>query len=1101
MLLETIFTAHGDALYQAALLLEPQERAAVRLLHALAADLVAHPPLTPPNDVALVARLVVLAQTRAAKRKRQPRSPAETPVLRSLHSQPIAPRMALSLHLLFGYEPARIAEALAVAPRLAAQLLEQAMRAIAPVVGSDIPDRVSGEHCPAVRVALIDPTSRERQSGAVRSHLATCSACRAFDQRWHEVAQAVETVLRQELRPRQLPRDLYAKLVSYGAPRSRDWRPYRLVIPLAVVLVLIAALVLPGFTQRSVTVVDRSSDPVAVDPSALIAQALELHTQPPQTGPAIWRVRFETLWYFDERTFAPLHADLWLDRNNPARHRAQITHRDGGAPYELQLGNGTDRLYYGLDASYAPVIYSGLNTRALAERPRLSTANAPPAEQAAALRERLTVGPWGIAPFYLTQAHTATDLRVLGRQRDGDRTVQIVSFAAISPLAIPSDPPERVTVLLALDSVDGRLRRATELLGPAGGTQVSRVTWNLIEEEQFAGDQPEQRAFSIDRAWNGLGDFGTVPLQPLADPALPFLSQALVLDPAWLIGQSVLPVWMPGTSPPDTDRAYFFADQPPNFTTQMPVELEPQTLIYLGPERRLSIRYGRNQPLDGEQIDLGLWEVTLRAEPGNLFRAFVRGRPAVTGNPMADLRLTQLFIEAQGYDRDTLLALITDLQPLTIDLLLAQDAVFAPATRLDRASRTTLLQLLGAVSRIPVGEATYWRWRVSQYQPPAALPPSDPYSPHPLSNRPAVDLLEAWLGNAPDEGMIRVIRQPAQPGDSGPTLQYTSNLRNWFYDGYTDSALISTFVVDAALVPRLPRPFHLAFDPITEPGWTSTLRTEADGSQTLTAQIAIRDASSYFYRTTLDADNPQSLVDVAIEQIRLELRLESRQTLRTVTVFGVSAGGEQVLLAAYELEEQAEVLLAELPEVLLSELPPPSSLVRNFDGLPMPDAPIERTDISAVLPTAPFPIYLLPSSVAEAREIESNFQVIGLGYRFPFNRGGDELRDLLEAGLAARVTYVLPPTETETSEAIRILHGPADPIRAFLRSTNLPFWRDPQPLTIRVAGRNVTGWVSVVAGNFHIIAEQDGQIFLIAGRTAAFERTLPLLAELAPFAE
>ncbi|NJN16466.1 MAG: hypothetical protein HC822_09445 [Oscillochloris sp.] len=118
-----------------------------------------------------------------------------------------------------------------------------------------------------------------------------------------------------------------------------------------------AALVLPGFGRGSVTVVSRE-EVASVDPQSLVTQAIDRYGQAPDGGLPIWHGRFETLWYFDNETIAPLHAELWLDRDIPARHRIQLSHAGGGAPYELQLGDGRDRLYYALNAGYAQAIYA-----------------------------------------------------------------------------------------------------------------------------------------------------------------------------------------------------------------------------------------------------------------------------------------------------------------------------------------------------------------------------------------------------------------------------------------------------------------------------------------------------------------------------------------------------------------------------------------------------------------------------------------------------------------------------------------------------------------------------------------------------------------------
>jgi hypothetical protein len=1104
VLLEPLLTVHGDALYQGSLLIATTERRAAQLLQRLAADLAADPPFAPPTEVDLFARLVALARAAEARQKPQrgsARVAAASAVYRSLQGQPLDQRLALGLHLLFGYEPARIAQALGTDPAAAGRLLEQALRAVAPATGSDLPDLVGSEHCYAVRAALIDPSSRERHSTAVRSHLATCAACRSFDQRWHAIGQVAEAALRTELRERRMPDDLRARLIAHGRPHAADrLRAYRFVIPLVAVLALVAALVLPGFTQRAVTVVDRSSDPVTTDPDTLLAQALALHGRPPTSGPAIWHGRFETLWYFDERTVAPLHAELWLDRANPARHRAQITHRDGGAPYELQLGSGADRLYYGLDAAYAPVLYGGLNTGAVPERPRLYTANATPDEQIQALATRLQAGPWSIPPFYLQQALDADDLRVLGRQRDGERTVQILSFAGISPLNPPSAEPERVTVLLALDSVDGRLRSATELIGPPGGTQVSRVTWRLINEEQFEGEQSTRRAFNIDNAWNGLGDFATIPPQPLADPALPFLSAVTLSDPATFVSGSVLTFWMPATAPPGVDRAVMIGGN-----AQLGNQRRPDAVVYLGAERRLSLRYGRTQPLIGETLTIAGWDVTIRPERGGYYNAFLEREPDRTA-PLPDFGASQIFLESRGFSRSEIEQVIADLQPFGLDSLTNQDALFFRQEWGDRAVRRAILTFLRTYTAGDAEQATYLRWRGTNRINPNFQPPADPYTPRQYTAFAADYALEHWyLPAANNPTLLTRMSDPAN--DTTLVQQYAGNPRFWFHDALNDTTTI-TPAGPRALNMRLPAPLLIVADLLSEPGWASAIvATNADTTQ-ITGRIATRESRRYAERNS-DVAAPNSLVDLQPETIAVDIELTAPDELRAVRIYAEDLGApalgarpERILIEAYELEERAQLPPSAAPAELRGGEPPSAGLIRDLSGLQSPHTVQVNNNLDDTLALAPFPIFALPADQAELQSVEQNLRVAGMNYRFPvpFGDHRDIFTDALDAGLAVRLTYDLPGGPGATpADAFQITQGPAAPLRAYLRSSTIVLWEAPEPMTLSVAGQAIEAWIGTLGNQSRLIFAYDTLLFIVDASTADMNAAaLPLLADLQP---
>ncbi|MBX0328764.1 anti-sigma factor, partial [Oscillochloris sp. ZM17-4] len=618
-------------------------------------------------------------EARQAGRQRGAARPAADlpPIYRSLFSLPLGQRLAVGLHLIQGYDVARLARITAAEEPSARADLIAAMRAVAPAAGISLTDRTSGDHCLAVRDALVDPAGRLRHAPAIRGHLAGCSHCRAFDLAWGDLSQAVETALRAALRDRSLPAPLEARLLAMARPARRLGPRLRFVLPPLAVLLIVAALVLPGITRQPVTIVNRE-DAAPADPQALISRALDIHARPPDGPSPIWHARYQTFWYFDNTTVAPLRADIWLDRSNPARHRLQIAHADGGAPYELQLGNGTDRLYYALDALYARSLYGSLPVSATQDQPALISEIAEAPAQSRALADRITYGVWDIPPFYLRQAQAAEDLRVLGRQRDGDRTVQILSFSGVSPMGRPADAPgataERVTVLLALDLADGRLRSATELAGPAGGTQTSRVTWRLIVEESFGGAAAAGSPFDIGQAWNGIGEFPDARLYRSADPAVPLISAASLGDPAQLLAAQQPAIWLPATPPAGVDRALLIW---PSSVARG--QSAPQTLVYLGPDRRLILRFNTASRIDtAEDLTLDLW--LARLEPGRArsYRAILqRLAPAGSLDP-GDLS-ARMLIDAYGFSRAELVAVIESLRPLDAETLAAQGALFVLA--------------------------------------------------------------------------------------------------------------------------------------------------------------------------------------------------------------------------------------------------------------------------------------------------------------------------------------------------------------------------------------------------------------------------------------
>ena len=677
VLLEQTLAAHGDRLYHVALLAGGDERAAATLLLRAMRELLnawqEQPPTQLPAETEALARIV------AAARGAEPRTARRRPQLVlppfALHHLPLDQRLALGLHLLLGYDCARAGQALGLDEVEVRAALVAAVRALGPAAGASLPDRVEDEVCEEARAALVDPLAGTRRGPVMRGHLAACAHCRAFDRAWGEITRQVETALRAAFRERPLPATLRERLLAQARPPRRFRSGLRLALPPLAVLALIAALVLPGFLRQPAQVVERQ-EIAPVDASSLVARTLERYGQAPAQG-EVWYRRYETLWYFDDATIAPLRAEMWLDPRNPARHRLQLTHADGGAPYELQLGDGASRLYYALDGLFAPTLYGPLPTPARPGSPALLVEDLNAETQQRALALRLASGPWSIPLNYLRQARSAASLRALGRQRDGAGSAQILSFTGVSPLGLPPGAAgagaERVTVLLAIDPDTGLLRSATELAGPQGAAQTSRLTWRLIEERAAT---PQEQVFSIDRAWTGVGDFSEVGRHRSADLALPLIHRQSLGEPARLLAPpyNQTPVWMPVTPPAGVERALLLWGEG-NWRRRVPA----RALVYLGEGRQLILVFNSTAVMEGEKLTIGPWNATIRAGRAQRY-TLALNRSRATAQDRASVPGANLILDARGFTRDEVLALVANLQPLDAQTLAAHRALFAAAS-------------------------------------------------------------------------------------------------------------------------------------------------------------------------------------------------------------------------------------------------------------------------------------------------------------------------------------------------------------------------------------------------------------------------------------
>jgi hypothetical protein len=1102
-LLERALAAHGDTLYRFALLMGGDERAAEALLRDLVAAQVgawheAAPP-APPDEAELLAGLAVAARAAEARRTAR-RRPPPPPGPFALGRLPVDQRLALGLHLLLGYDAARSGRVLGVGQDAALAALTDAVRAVGPAAGHSLPDRISGDLCLPVRAALTDPSSGARHGAAVRGHLATCALCRSFDLAWSETLAAVEAQLRGALRERALPPALAARLIAMGRPARRSVSPtLRRTLPALAVLALIAALVLPGFLRAPVRVVERDEAAV-VDPQQLLARAIERQTTVPANRGPVWHARYETLWFFDQNIYAPLTAEIWLDPQNPARHRLQLTHADGGAPYELQLGNGRSRLYYALDATYAPALYGNLPTRARAEGPALLVERLDSEGQERARDERLATGPWSIAPSYLRQAQSAADLRVLGRQRDRGRTVQILSFSGISPLGLPPDAPgataERVTVLLALDIEDGLLRSATELAGPVGAEQVSRVTWRLVDEQWLATGQQIDAAFDVGRAWTGVGDFSETGVHQSADLAVPLIAANAVTDPARLFGDrsAAVSIWAPSRAPAGVDRALLLWSEAELYGGR-----PPQGIIYLGPGRRLVLAFNRSRPVEGEPVQAGDWSGDLRAGPTHRYSLNL-SRPAGSAD-----QGEVVAVDAFGFTRDELLEVVESMRPFDLDSLLAQADLFHSGPG-DPEARSLLLGAV-ALALPPAGAALLIQGRQYTRHAPAGALRRDPYaSPH-YEGRGETALIDEWAFER--DGPALFTELLGTEGGSSLTQLYFGKDTAWRYVQATDSGY-RYGVIEVPMLFRLPGVAQIALELLATDGqanpasdgpvsWWSQepsgrggeLRTYPgpDGGTVISRSEAAAGSPRYGWLLGDErgAGEPY-LYDLQPETITTELAFARDGALRRVEVFAESAAGLRTLLQRYELLARAERPLADVPAAIRSDggMPEAAFVVEYSDGRPRVPASIETSTLAEALGAAPGDVYLLAGAQPELVEQGSGQNAVD---------HGDVLENAVGRRLALRLSYMLAAGEGEQASVLRITQGPAGPFAAYLRARGGLPWASSEPVRLTIAGREVDGWTGAGEQGAYLAAELDGTLIVVESSARTFaERDLAALA-------
>jgi uncharacterized protein (DUF736 family) len=1097
--LEQIIAHNGDRMYQIALLLAGTEREAAGLLQQTVQQ-VSHQAPAQPELPALLATMATTQRERQ-KRRRAPKLPAGTAApFAALFALPVEQRLLLGYHLLFGDDLSRVAPVAGLNDEQARGAFIAAVEQISRELNQALPDEQPTDDCDAARRSLMQTSDRRGRDRALRGHLAVCSACRAFEDAWDNLLRQVESSLRSMLRDRVLSAELRAKLLQAARP-PRPWQEQPALrfamVPLAV-LVLIALLILPGFWNNEPAPIVETVEPV--DPARLVEQALDQVAMPPE-GSNVWHAEWETLWYFNNERYAPVRVSAWIDQRNPARHRLQITHVEGGAAYELQIGDGEEQLWYALDPNYARSLSAGLvgdNT----SQPQLITARATPESLNEAREARMRSGAWHTGAAYLRQAMNADDLRTLGRQRIDEKTVQIISFAGYSPFSLPEGLPDAadidVTILLAIEITGnaegepqyGRLRRVTELVGPPGGAQTSRVTWRLHNEEILRGTVSVEPVFDVDTAWTGRGTFPERPEQELT-PLQPLIAASTATHPARLfIGPSDASYWLPKNAPAGIDQALM--RWWPTAGTPIFERNRPHSVSYYGQDRRLTIYLeGTQNPDPGERIadelSVGPWKARMYALRGQRYLVELSAPLYVLREQNYGPEDGDILIDARGFSYAEIMAVVEALAPFYLDNLADQAHLFEQPSRIDAEADALLKRAIATMGAPQDAELFYRREQSYVRQNPAPGLLSDPYHRPGYLGLPERNTIEFWrLSEEP-----ALFWQMTGPDRNMTLQQYVGPEQSWFYEAYGNTLRLGS-ASSAVLLPEiaLSDGEREALEMLAARSGSIRMAGNDAGAPMLrwVAPIALR--NQYLNQLNDDFAGWPHLADLQPTHITSELQFDEADRPAVLKVYAGTADKPGTLIREWQLLDQTQLPLTEAPAKLRSGETPealfiesysasPRSLVEQLQQITLEEAR-RRLDTPLLIAPDEGPL-MLDRIVAGTTDemVASNFS--------------RDWTELVARGLAVQFTYY-----DQDERSLQLYQGPQEPVRAFLTTRAAPIWSVSEPRNLTIAGEERAAWLmrSPDRNTAWLIVEIEGTTLIAEGQSDwLIEQALPLMAD------
>ena len=1126
--LEQALHTYGDELYQTALLLTLDQRRAEKVLLKVARSRNA----VPSAGIGAVPLIAALLAALPAKQQAGTKLPwaatgPDAPVMAAISRLPVEQRLALDLLLRRDYEPVQIASLFANDPAKVTQALQNGLLALAPVIAPELPVNLldgigAPDECQPVRAQLA-ATPNATLNPLVRSHLATCSACRSAEQAWARLRTEVERVMRGALRTVAMPAPLAERMLAIAAERGRPPLLQRLLrprvlqigVPVAVLLI-IAVIVMPRRDQTGSNATVRGTS-AGQEPRALIQQALDTLYAP--SGDLTWHGQYTMRWNFNDDVYATLSGNLWRAPDN--RYRIQLTHQDGGAPYEFAMAE-RNSFWYARTALYGRSIFGPLHEQ-YANQVRVPLVEE---QREPLLQARLDAGAWGVAGNYLRQGLAAESLSTWGRQRGPDGSdYMVVGFRGVSPLGPPPDAPgmpsEKPTVLLTIDTANGRLREVREVSGPTGGEQTSRTVWQMNEDGPVEDDRQLATLFNIEKAYNGGGRF--LPMSDprgAADPALPMVPMSAIQPPTNMIGQWEGGMRLPATPPEGSDRILVLAANP----------YEQPEVVYLGTGRFLHVTQtnsSNDQIISLEDFITYHGSATDRVddpktgnslifipEAGQQYDLFIR-------QPWESLsdRATVVQISAIGFSRAELLGIANEVAPIDVASYTANVRLFRTPVPHEPAAFEALVGALEQTS-LAQGQARQLVERRFSRQGPLAERTADPYHRRIYSEGGEWSENTIWVRR--NNGQLETATQ--QRNDSGEIIQQSfssAETNSWYTRRYG-----ARYSYDPGTFGQL--------EPIVEPTWSvinllgcggTTLTTNPDGTRVV-AQVdedwyadscnrsnyalhlytqemySFGDAERPLPSRLGGSANPNGEPDegpylIGTDDMPMVHRILINPQGRAYRYEAWAGRPEEgILIEAAETKNEL-VPLAQANAAFDTPLPE-AMIEQSYTSLPdgivtIDDGEIRRITLTEAITRSTTPLWYIPPDDVNVLRTINSVDTPSWG------RWSSDIFDrAVNGGLAIQLVYAPPISDTNRlSQDIYV--GEASRFAAFLRLNRS--WQSAAEALLVLDGRNLRGWtVTTAEGETWVLFEIDGSLVAIDASTPERAARIGLLqrAELTP---
>lgn len=1014
---------YAAPLYRTALLLKPEAshaaRAVVTAFTSLDWSAIA---LDEQLEARLVAAMPPVPRRWWGQRAKPPQPLAALPA--AFWRLSPTTRVALGLRLLRGMATPLIADALRL-PLTEVQTL--LLDGVAQAGGlATVP---LAEDCRRLRALRLDDPQAER------SHGLRCIACQSAGEAW----ERAETRLSAQLAaigglplPPQVDGAIRAAFEQGARRQARSsWRhPWLWQLALVtVVLVALGSLLWPRQAGRP------QGTLATGEPKAILEQARAAYLGMPEGDGVIHR-RWEIAI---KQPSMKLQADEWVDSAQPAKHRMQLL--DNTTVKEWQVGDGRERWHY--RSAFAPLFCGPMlaGQRAI----NIHSWKMGSEDQARMRAVRWQAGAWSLGLHYLDLAGEADSLRSLGVAGNGE--------AAELTLLAEGGAIEG-SLLLRLDPDTRELREVREVRS-ANGETTAYVPWRLVLQEivdpDTAGKQnlldhyPNNRP-EIERHEGPLIDPGC-PLTALAAPlsllrvlaedsvtGLPVLSGGL--SNALLIGR---------TRDEREQQALGNGYSDPGLLQ----------LVYSGPGKRLLIsRLPSTSSRNATSVQAGPWTVRLdELLPGHFVAELI---PASKDASAAIYNGDgNLYISAQGWKRDELLAVLAAVRPLGLDdWARAPDLYFEPEP-LDAVSQERLVSLIESAALKP-GKTLHQIEILEQRRAPYLLTLNDPYHKS-LKISPPETRTESWI-TLDGRGNVEHLRSiTTAPSDDMLSARWSDDETTYYFDARRNTVVTATatlqdhgWMLPAAQLRELLRP-DWQWQRLPDGRWLAEYSrpfSETHLEWILQNQISGGEAFGPWLR------------DPLLDTILFRREWGADGLPRYSETLGIVRNVHE---ENFERPLSSTIVLERTEWETLEWLPTAPAGAQGFE-LPA-DVDWLTSDADVWLGESATTVGL---SVAEAAETMPftvwQWADETSGIKFQSSRVPEELnlpvhrhypqtfKDAVKLGLALELRYATP------EGSLRLTEGPAPKLRRLLQQS-MPLWRSSERRTVEIEGRAYDLWV------------------------------------------